>query len=107
VAGTGEYIARVRDGASAVAERWPRDRESRLEEALFMGLRLTDGVDLATMQARYGVDVWARYGGRLAPLARAGHLVHEPGRRIRLTRQGMLVANEAMSVFLDRENRVE
>ncbi len=107
VAGTGEYIARVRDGASAVAERWPRDADARLEEALFMGLRLTDGVDLAMMQSRYGVDVWARYGARLEPLERAGHLVHEPARRIRLTRQGMLVANEAMSIFLDRENRVE
>ena len=68
-----------------------------------MGLRLAEGVDLRRMHARYGVDVWARYGARLAPFERAGHLVHEPGRRIRLTRQGMLVANEAMAVFVDRE----
>ena len=102
VAGTGEYITRVRAGASTVAERTPRDATARCEEALFMGLRLTEGVDLVRIRDRYGVDVWARYGARLQPFERAGHLVHEPGSRIRLTRQGMLVANEAMAVFIDR-----
>jgi oxygen-independent coproporphyrinogen-3 oxidase len=105
VAGTGDYIARVRDGASAVAETTPRDASTRAEEALFMSLRLAEGVDLARMREHYGVDVWARYGAALAPFERAGHLVHEPGRRIRLTRQGMLVANEAMSVFIAGEFR--
>ncbi len=102
VTATGDYIGRVRAGRSAVAERTPRDDAARCEEALFMGLRLSEGIDLARMRARYGVDVWARYGERLRPFERAGHLVHEPGRRIRLTRQGMLVANEAMAVFIDR-----
>ena len=102
VAGTGDYISRVRAGQSAVAEWMPRDAAARCEEALFMGLRLSEGIDLAGMRARYGVDVWARYGERLRPFEHAGHLVHEPGRRIRLTRQGMLVANEAMAVFIDR-----
>jgi oxygen-independent coproporphyrinogen-3 oxidase len=105
VAGTGDYIARVREGAPVVAERTSRDDRTRAEEALFMSLRLAEGVDLARMRERYGVDVWARYGAALAPFERAGHLVHEPGRRIRLTRQGMLVANEAMAVFIAGEFR--
>ena len=44
-----------------------------------MGLRLSEGVDLVRMRARYGVDVWARTGEQLRPFERAGHLVHEPG----------------------------
>ena len=88
VSGTGDYIARVQQGRSVVAEETPRDDRTRCEDALFMGLRLTEGVDLRHMRARYGVDVWGRYGARLAPFERAGHLVHEPGRRIRLTRTG-------------------
>ena len=107
VAGTSDYITRVRDGLSVVAERTPRGERTRAEEALFMGLRLAEGVDLARMRDRYGVDVWARYGGALEPFERAGHLVHVPGQRIRLTRQGMLVANEAMSVFIAGEFPVE
>jgi oxygen-independent coproporphyrinogen-3 oxidase len=107
VAGTSDYITRVRDGVSTVAERTPRDDRTRAEEALFMGLRLAEGINLAWMRQRYGVDVWTRYGAALAPFERAGHLVHEPGQRIRLTRQGMLVANEAMSVFIAGEFPVE
>jgi oxygen-independent coproporphyrinogen-3 oxidase len=100
VSGASEYIQRVEAGADVVAERWLRDPRTRLEEALIMGLRLARGLDLAAIRERYGVDVWHRYGGALAPFERAGHLVHEPGRRILLTRTGMLVANDAMGVFL-------
>lgn len=101
VSGTSDYITRVAAGADVVAERWPRDAATRCEEALFMGLRLADGLDLPRFRARYGLDVWARFGGALQPFVDAGHLVHEPGRRISLTRTGMLVANDAMSVLLD------
>ncbi len=107
VAGTGDYIGRVTAGVDVAAERLPRDRASRLEEALFMGLRLADGVDLATIAQRYGVDVWETYGPSLAPHERAGHLVHEPGRRIFLTRAGMLVANDVMAVFIGHGITVE
>jgi oxygen-independent coproporphyrinogen-3 oxidase len=100
VVGTGEYIARIDAGTSVVAEEFARDRETRLEEALFMGLRLTDGIDLATIRDIYGVDVWARHGAALAPFVEAGWLVHEPNRRIFLTRRGMLVANDVMATLV-------
>jgi oxygen-independent coproporphyrinogen III oxidase len=105
VSGTGDYIARVDAGEDVAAERWPRDARRRCEEALFMGLRLAEGVDLERIALRYGVDVWARFGRELQPFVDAGHLVHEPGRRIFLTRPGMLVANDAMAVFLDQGMR--
>ena len=105
VSGTSDYIARVTAGADVVAERWPRDTATRCEEALFMGLRLVEGLDLPRFRARYGLDVWARYGEALTPFIVAGHLVHEPDRRIFLTRTGMLVANDAMSVLLGPELR--
>ncbi|MEZ5290510.1 MAG: radical SAM family heme chaperone HemW [Vicinamibacterales bacterium] len=100
VSSTADYVARVREGRDVVAERWARTGPARCEEALFMGLRLSEGIDLRRIHARYGVDVWARYGEALQPFVEAGHLVHEPTRRIFLTRTGMLVANDAMTVFL-------
>jgi coproporphyrinogen III oxidase-like Fe-S oxidoreductase len=63
-------------------------------------LRLTEGLDLTAIATRYGVDVWARYGKDLARYVDAGLLVHEPGQRLRLTRSGMLLANEVMAVFI-------
>ena len=77
----------------------------RLEEALFTGLRLTDGIDIAAVGARYGIDVWARYGEALTPFLEEGWLVRE-GPRLRLTREGMFMANEVMAVFMMRVIRV-
>ncbi len=107
VPGTTDYIRRVEAGLDVAAERTARTRASRLEEALFMGLRLTEGVDLERIARVYGVDVWTSYGQALDPHVQAGRLVHEPGRRLRLTRTGMLVANDVMSVFIDSGIAVE
>ena len=71
----------------------------RLEDALFTGLRLTDGIDIDGIGRRYGIDVWARYGAELQPFIESGVLRRE-GARLRLTREGMLVANEVMQVFV-------
>jgi len=46
VSSTEEYISRLQNGQSVIAEQRVLSRESRLEEALFTGLRLTAGLDL-------------------------------------------------------------
>ena len=76
--------------------------EERLQEALFMGLRLREGIDLAELGERYGVDLRATYGERLAPYVAAG-LLDEAGYeagRLRLTHRGRLLANEVLAVFV-------
>ncbi len=65
VSGTTEYIDRVAAGLDVRLDRRVLGSEERLEEALFMGLRLTGGLDLRLMRERHGVDVWARYGEEL------------------------------------------
>jgi oxygen-independent coproporphyrinogen-3 oxidase len=99
VAGTDDYVRRIAGGASAVAERRDLAADERLGDAVFTGLRLNRGVDLSMLSQRYSVDIWARFRERLAPFGEAGLLVKE-GDCIRLTRQGMLLANEVMAVFV-------
>jgi oxygen-independent coproporphyrinogen-3 oxidase len=99
VADTRAYVDRVKAGADPVAEARHLDQETRLAEALFMGLRLSEGLDPDAYHARFGQDLWTRYGEALAPAVEAGLLLREPG-RIRLTRRGMLLANEVMQVFV-------
>jgi oxygen-independent coproporphyrinogen III oxidase len=100
VSGTADYIDRVMSGADVRLDRRVLGAEEKLEEALFMRLRLTDGVDLATVAQHHGLDIWERYGPDLTPYVSAGLLVHEPGRRLALTRRGMLLANDVMAVFI-------
>jgi oxygen-independent coproporphyrinogen III oxidase len=107
VPATMEYVLRIERGESPVAERRALSRQERLEDALFTGLRLAEGLDLETISTRYGLDVWQRYGPDLVPCVEGGLLVHEPGRRLRLTRSGMLLANEVMAVFIGPTGTVE
>ena len=100
VSGTADYIDRVMAGTEVRLDCRVLTAEEKLEEAMFMGLRLTDGVDLAAVTRHHGIDIWSRYGQDLAPYVSAGLLVHEPGQRLALTRRGMLLANDAMAVFI-------
>ncbi len=104
---TVDYVNRITAGADVRLDRRSLEPQERLEEGLFMGLRLVDGLDLPLMQERHAVDIWTRYGQDLAPFVQAGLLVHEPGRRLALTRAGMLLANEVMSVFIGRDSTVK
>jgi oxygen-independent coproporphyrinogen-3 oxidase len=100
VSSTSEYIARIAAGQDVRVDRRTLDATERVEEALFMGLRLTAGLDLPSMSRRHGIDIWERYGPDLVDYVAAGFVVHEPGRRLALTRNGMLVANDVMAVFI-------
>jgi oxygen-independent coproporphyrinogen-3 oxidase len=99
VSATEDYVRRMACGSTVVAERRVLTSEERLGDALFTGLRLSEGIDLDLLSRRYGANVWERFGGRLEPFQQAGLLLKEEG-RIRLTRQGMLLANEVMAVFV-------
>jgi oxygen-independent coproporphyrinogen III oxidase len=99
VAATDEYVGRVARGESTAVDSHQLSDGERLGDALFTGLRLADGVDVVALGARYGVDIWRRYGADLAPFVEQGLLLHE-GSRLRLTRNGMLVAHEVMTVFV-------
>jgi oxygen-independent coproporphyrinogen III oxidase len=99
VASTDDYVARLGRSESPAIDVRRLPTAERLGDALFTGLRLVDGVDLLSMRARYGVDVWARYGSELERFVDGGWLVHERD-RLRLTRRGMLLAHEVMAVFV-------
>ncbi len=99
VAGTGEYIERVLARAPTAVEVRRLSEAERLGDALFTGLRLSEGVDLAALHDRYGVDVWQRYQRDLEPFTLGG-LLRLDGSRLRLTRRGMLLAHEIMMVFV-------
>jgi oxygen-independent coproporphyrinogen III oxidase len=99
VSATEDFIVAIGRHGAAATDRRLLSAQERLGDALFTGLRLVAGVDEGAIRARYGVDVWGRYGAELARSVDAGLLLREGG-RLRLTRAGMLLANEVMSVFV-------
>lgn len=96
---TEAYIDSVASTGQAIAERHELADEDRAAEALFMGLRLKEGVSLDEFRAEYGLDVLSRFGGELPRLADAG-LIEIEGRRLMLTDKGRLLSNEVFVSFV-------
>jgi oxygen-independent coproporphyrinogen-3 oxidase len=94
------YLTGMETGKSVAVERRAMDARTQLEEALFTGLRLSDGVVIADIVRRYGVHPWSRYGEALQPFVDGGWLRYD-GVALRLTRPGMLVAHDVMAVFVE------
>ncbi len=99
VSETARYVDAVEQGAPAAETCRRPSAEERLGDALFTGLRLAEGVRLAAVERRYGVDVRARYGADVRRFVDAGWMA-DAGGRWRLTRTGMLVSNEVLSTFV-------
>jgi oxygen-independent coproporphyrinogen III oxidase len=89
---TEEYVSHVERGDPTAVDVRRMTPDERLGDALFTGLRLTDGIDVNAVQARYGVDVWRQYGNDLEPFIREG-VLRRSGSRLWLTRPGMLLAH--------------
>jgi oxygen-independent coproporphyrinogen-3 oxidase len=96
---TDTYIERIAQTGNAIAERNELTEADRAAEALFMGLRLKEGVSLAAFRSEYGVDVIERYGDELPRLADAG-LIDIAGGRLTLTAAGRLLSNEVFVSFV-------
>jgi putative oxygen-independent coproporphyrinogen III oxidase len=96
------YVADLEAGVDPVAERDPYDPARRLEEALFLGLRVVDGVDLRVLGARYDADPARRFAAAWERAEAAGLIVRE-GSRVRLTREGRVRSNELFAELLGGE----
>lgn len=91
------YLLAVSSGTSPVAERDPFEPGRRLEEALFLGLRVAEGVDLDRLGARYDARPEERFAAAWERAQAAGLIVRE-GARVRLTPAGRIRSNE---LFVD------
>jgi oxygen-independent coproporphyrinogen-3 oxidase len=99
VSSTADYIARIARDEDVRAEVRVLSASEALGDAMFMGLRLTGGVDLQAVRERYGCDIMTRFAGALEPFLDAD-LLRVGGDRLQLTRPGMLLANDVLAVFV-------
>ncbi len=69
-------------------------------DALFMNLRLRQGLHLPTLSRRSGVDVAAHYAPVIARQIRLG-LLEQEGEHLRATKQGWWLLNRVVTAFLE------
>lgn len=99
VGDVGEYCARLESGGNPVATRERLEPEKRAREALMLGLRMRAGVELNEFRRRTGYDAHALFGPTLAGHLAAGR-AEVSGGRLRLTLEGLLVADAVMAEFI-------
>lgn len=78
----------------------PIDHELSMREHMMLGLRLTrEGVGYSTFEDRFGTSLEECFGSEIQKLVQRGLLERLPD-RVRLTRDGYLLANQALIEFL-------
>jgi oxygen-independent coproporphyrinogen-3 oxidase len=97
------YIRAIAARGEAACRREYIDESRRLHEGLLVGLRLREGIDLASFAAAYGVALDTAYAGPIAELAQAGYVQLTAG-RLRLTRRGWLVADAVLDRLVAAED---
>jgi oxygen-independent coproporphyrinogen-3 oxidase len=83
------WLAAVEHGGSGLAEQTPLSRATQAVEALLMGLRLTEGVDLADLGARFGFSSATLLDPRKLALHERLGLVRRERDRVVVTEAGM------------------
>ena len=96
LAGLGEYERDVNQGRLPVGTWTGLTPETRFAEALIMGLRLVEGLDLAGLEERYCVDANAFVLETIGDLQDAGLFVLADNRLV-LTERGRLLSNLVFS----------
>ena len=74
-------------------------RQDAMEEFMFLGLRMTQGISTAEFEEQFGKEIHAVYGGVLKKY-KAVHLLREHSGRLALTRDGISVSNVILADFL-------
>ncbi|MFO7247901.1 MAG: radical SAM family heme chaperone HemW [Bacillota bacterium] len=93
------YLKAVAERGLPRAEAHVVTPREAMEETMFLGLRLTEGVSHARFLRRHGVTMDAVFGPVIAELVEKG-LLERDARGVRLTRDGLLLGNEVFARFL-------
>lgn len=93
---TAKYIDMIENAGTAEVMREDIDLAS---EHVFLGLRLSEGIDLETYRKAFDQDLMANHAEGIERLASVG-LINTDSGKIRLTGKGKLFSNEVFSEFV-------
>lgn len=93
---TAHYVSLMETSGSAIVNRETIDAAS---ESVFLGLRLTEGIDLPVYEKRFGIDLIERYAEDLRGLEEL-NLIEITKNNLKLTARGFLFSNEVFAAFV-------
>ena len=93
------FLAAAENGQSPRAWQEPIDADRALQETLFLGLRMAEGVDWDDIRRRFGAQKASKYEAALEEWLHKG-LAEKVGVKVRLLPSGMLISNEIFQQFV-------
>ena len=97
---TAEYARLIEETGIAEVGREGVDLAS---EFAFLGLRLSEGINLSNYQDRFGIDLHDKFRSELHRFREAA-LVEVDDGNLRLTRKGRLFSNEVFQIFVSEQS---
>ena len=94
-----DYLCQAKAGVFRREEEEILTLKNRMEECMFLGLRMTKGVGFAEFQEKFGVSMMSVYGKTIEHFVREKLLTIREN-RVCLTEKGMDLANTVMAEFL-------
>lgn len=74
-------------------------QQERIEEAIFLGLRLIEGINIAEFETNYAINILETYSDVIKKHTEAG-LLEITKERIKLTKNGLLLSNSVFTDFI-------
>ena len=78
----------------------PLDKKTSIEEEIYLGLRLSEGINFSEINKKYNVDIFKKYHTIFEKCIDYGFLIKtENG--VKFSKKGILVSNEILCEFID------
>lgn len=97
--GLPEYRSAIVSGRLPHPDGQRLPREEAMEEFMFLGLRMAEGISLDEFERQFNCACRSLYGPVIDELARHGLMICD-STNLRLTRRGALLSNQVLSRFL-------
>ncbi len=94
-----QYMSRIDEHGFPYVDENELTKGEKMEEEMFMGLRMRQGVSKQTFEEKYGTPVESVFGEQIEKLVYK-ELLKDTGSHIALTEQGFFLGNEVFQEFL-------
>ena len=96
------YLAAIESGRLPVAEKEVLSEQQQMIEAIYLGLRMTAGIDLAGFKAKYGIDFMKAFKAVITDLEERNY-IEVKNSRCALTRRGRAFLDSITTMFVTRD----
>lgn len=74
--------------------------QSKIEEEIFLGLRVVQGIDFEKINSKYNIDIFKKYEKQFEKFVSYGFMEFTP-KGAKLTKKGIMLSNEILCEFLN------